>query len=116
MRQSYPRLRRIHFKDGRAPIEVFAPGKEKGEDWARQTIENVLREHLAAGHQIAGLAIVVWSPGCNVTTSDLTVTAASLLPALVIPEMVRACLQRRLTGNQIRDKIREEFGYAPQDA
>lgn len=109
-RQSYPRLRRVRFKDGRAPIEVFAPGKEKGEDWARQTIEGVLRAHLSGGYQIAGLAIVVWSPACDVITGDLTVTAASLLPALVIPEMVRAELQRRLTGDQIKAKIREAFG------
>lgn len=111
-RQSYPRLRRVRFKDGRAPIEIFAPSKEKGEDWARQSIENVLREHLAGGHQIAGLAIMVWSPACNEITGDMTVTAASLLPTLAIPELVRAFLQRRLTGDQIRNKIREELGDA----
>lgn len=101
MRQSVPRLRRIRFKDGRPPIEIFNPIAEKGEDWARQVCESVLREHRASGHVFAGAAFVVWSPGLDVT-SNVTMTGASSIPKSVIPEFVKCQIQQILTEDDFR--------------
>ena len=113
MRQSIPRLRRVRFKDG-ATLEILRTEADKGEDWARRLIDRVLRAHLEE-HSIAGMVLVVWSPGLDVTV-EMMATPASPVSHLLIPEMVRAHLQRRLTALQIGEALDAVFHGPPRGA
>lgn len=73
------RLRRVRFKDGRAPLEIIRAPQDDWTEAVRRGIESVVRVHPTP----AGCAIVIWNADGG-STAQLVVTRGSpVMPAMV---------------------------------
>lgn len=99
------RLRRVNFRDGRAPIEVFR--SRTAQDDRRDVesyVKELLDEHAAENALgIAGFAFAVWGPD-NISTATARAWPISRIEPSQVPDFVRERLmfdlyRRRLTND-----------------
>lgn len=103
-RTSTLRLRRVHFKDGRASIKVI-PQRMVQEE--RREVGELVRECMSSlcGH-IAGFAFVVWSHD-TASAAELRNYYAAM-PRAMVPEFVRERLRHEITERWTRQGLRED--------
>jgi hypothetical protein len=107
-RTSTLRLRRIRFKDGRAPIEVIRK-RSLQEERAQvlADIGRVLDVHIQGeSSDIAGFAFVVWS---HDTASTATLRCYDNgVACVLVPEFVKERLRHEITEKWTRAALKDE--------
>lgn len=101
------RLRRVRFKDGRAPLEIIrqrSVQEERAEVEAR--IREALDTHVAAGCRVGGFAFVVWGHD-TASTADLR-CYEPCVPNLIAPDFVKERLRHEISERWMRRGLKDE--------
>lgn len=107
-RTSTLRLRRVRFKDGRAPLEVIPQRSAQQERIeVEDQIRKVLDAHLTGGsNNIAGFAFVVWAHD-TASSADLRCYESGV-PRVMVPEFVKERLRHEITERWTRQSLQDE--------
>lgn len=98
------RLRRVRFKDGRAPIEVI---RQRSVQEERSQVMDEVRATLEAheGH-ISGFAFVVWGPDAASTAQLRSYDTG--VPRIMVPKFVEERLHHEIGERWTRQGLRDD--------